>query len=875
MLTLKTSEHNIETDKNIITIDDVVITHIQDASDHCSITLITKVELESLEIIYQDDSIKDKNNKIEAYIGNVACDVYYDEEDRIILEKDIMPASTLTISYYILDSTNEEIQTNIDSIGIGQAKNGDEVVNIYQTLYTGKEDANNYLVMQSFEDILPTKIKIKHQIPYDLTIITSNNIFKIEQITDLTYLVDTEKYNNITDIYISKEVQNQSEVYDQILIEGIVNTTKTEQITQYTNVTSANAKSHGIYKYVTLSEEIELDLDYEIIDEKEIYQKYDEFQIKFTRNTSYFVIDKPVITILLPAELEYIDSYLEYTSIVDEKTYLSRDKDYPREIVEPLIIENYKETGKNAIRYIFTNQFPNSDSLTVVLSLKIISNQIKLLSFSGYIGNYQRTFYTNITKAETYIDILDLDNDNNESERIVKTGDVILSIASYDYDITLQSKGNQDKDYTTSSITSSGANVDYLLTVTNNNDVSLNNIEIVNILPNINDTYNLNTISRESEYQVYLINDIKAKIITDKSSIDTPIDIKYSLLDPIRFDEKNNTIGISSWEDKKEYTDVQSIKITKDILMPYEKLEITIPTITSLDSKTIANNTIAIKGQLNGDTIIKETNIVDVSINNQNLNINGYVWLDNGNGIYEEEKGLNNIKIYLLDEEYNILSQTLSTPYINKDGYYNFDNLESNNYYIKVDPNIYTFTKKLDSKINIDTKLSDLITLTDNQVVPAGLIEINYPIINAQNALVLKYEEYYPLENIAATDQFNVDITSNIKVIKNTVNTKEKGTYTVVYEVTDDYNLTTIKTIYVTVTDSKRELAKNDLLMSIALQQTAISHILNAEGEKIQKIIKTDNIDDILKTNNSVKCMVNSITSLEQIYQSQISLLKK
>lgn len=874
MLTLKTSNLNIETERNIIATDNIVMTQMQDTSTHCEIKLITKVPLEDLIITYQDDSIKDKDKIVAGYINGEAYEAYYDEEDKIVLETPTIPAATLTITYYIKDSTNENIKTDYQSTGIGQAKNGDEVVNIYSTLYIGETAATNYILTQSFESIIPTKIKIKHQIPYDLTIMTNNNIYAIEEITEDTYILDTTKYDAITDIYIYKETQQPSDTYDQIMLEGIITTTTTDTIFQYAYVTANNTRCSKEYKYIAVSEDIRLDLNYEIIEEQEIYQKGDEILLKFTRNADYYIIDKPVFTILIPEQLEYIDSYLEYTSIVDEVKYLSTEKDYPKEKIEPILISNYKDTTLTAIRYTFTTQFPNSDSLTVAITLKIISNLTNLISFSGYLGNYQSTFYAAKTTSEMYTDILDLDDDLNTTERIVKTSDIILNIDAPDYEVTLKSIGNQDKDYTTTSTTSSGSNVNYLLTISNDNDTTLNDIEIINILPNINDTYNTSKISRHSEYQVYLVDEITAQIETIDSIKDTEINITYSELDPIRFDENNLTIGTNTWKETLPYTNIQSIKITKTTLAPYEQLNITIPAITSMDAKTLAYNTIAIKAQLNNTIIIKETELNATSINNQNFNIKGYIWLDDGDGIYKEESKLNNMNIYLLDEKQNILNKTITTPYLTENGYYNFDNLDTNNYYIKVDPDIYTFTKQDESKININTKLTDLINLNENQIINAGLIEINNPIINAQNKMLLLNDQYDPLENITAKDQFNNDITNKIIVIKNTVDSTTKGTYIVTYQVTDDYNISTIKTIYITVTDSKITLAKNDIIQSIALQQTGIAHILNAEGEKIQKIIQTKSTKDILKTNKSVINTIYSITTLEQMLKNKITLIK-
>ncbi|MBP3487684.1 MAG: hypothetical protein J6K53_04730 [Roseburia sp.] len=69
--------------------------------------------------------------------------------------------------------------------------------------------------------------------------------------------------------------------------------------------------------------------------------------------------------------------------------------------------------------------------------------------------------------------------------------------------------------------------------------------------------------------------------------------------------------------------------------------------------------------------------------------------------------------------------------------------------------------------------------------------------------------------------------------------------------------------------------AASSLLQSIALEETAISHILNAEGEKIQKVLSLHNCDqkDILEVNKSVEDMVDKITSLEIVLKSKLDLI--
>lgn len=69
--------------------------------------------------------------------------------------------------------------------------------------------------------------------------------------------------------------------------------------------------------------------------------------------------------------------------------------------------------------------------------------------------------------------------------------------------------------------------------------------------------------------------------------------------------------------------------------------------------------------------------------------------------------------------------------------------------------------------------------------------------------------------------------------------------------------------------------AASSLLQSIALEETAISHILNAEGEKLQKAISLSCTQkDLLEVNKSVKDMVEKITNLETVLKDKLDLIK-
>lgn len=80
----------------------------------------------------------------------------------------------------------------------------------------------------------------------------------------------------------------------------------------------------------------------------------------------------------------------------------------------------------------------------------------------------------------------------------------------------------------------------------------------------------------------------------------------------------------------------------------------------------------------------------------------------------------------------------------------------------------------------------------------------------------------------------------------------------------------------ITASTTTRSQAITDLIQSVALEETALSHILNAEGEKIQKVVAMDDAtpEMLLATNKSVESMVNAVTRLEMILQSKLAVFE-
>lgn len=68
-----------------------------------------------------------------------------------------------------------------------------------------------------------------------------------------------------------------------------------------------------------------------------------------------------------------------------------------------------------------------------------------------------------------------------------------------------------------------------------------------------------------------------------------------------------------------------------------------------------------------------------------------------------------------------------------------------------------------------------------------------------------------------------------------------------------------------------------NIIESIATQEAAIAHILNAESEKLQRIIDSDNVDvtNLLDANQSVKNAVDTVIGLELALKAKLQIFKR
>ena len=75
---------------------------------------------------------------------------------------------------------------------------------------------------------------------------------------------------------------------------------------------------------------------------------------------------------------------------------------------------------------------------------------------------------------------------------------------------------------------------------------------------------------------------------------------------------------------------------------------------------------------------------------------------------------------------------------------------------------------------------------------------------------------------------------------------------------------------------TKRRQAITDIIESIALEECAISHILNAEGEELQKVVCFRDlcVEDIVTVNRSLCELIKDIDVLECTLKDKLKLFE-
>lgn len=73
-----------------------------------------------------------------------------------------------------------------------------------------------------------------------------------------------------------------------------------------------------------------------------------------------------------------------------------------------------------------------------------------------------------------------------------------------------------------------------------------------------------------------------------------------------------------------------------------------------------------------------------------------------------------------------------------------------------------------------------------------------------------------------------------------------------------------------------RDEAITNIIQSVALQEAALAHVLDAEVEKMKAIINGHHVttEDLFKLNKSVERLLNSVTRLEMMLHAKLELFE-
>ena len=138
----------------------------------------------------------------------------------------------------------------------------------------------------------------------------------------------------------------------------------------------------------------------------------------------------------------------------------------------------------------------------------------------------------------------------------------------------------------------------------------------------------------------------------------------------------------------------------------------------------------------------------------------------------------------------------------------------------------------------------------------------NVPIINATDKFINVGDTFTnedALKGVTAYDEEDKDITSKIKVIENTVNTEQEGTYKVKYSVTDNDGATATKTVNVTVerniilADNVTINNKIDKLYVDSNKVISASVSENASIKDIEWSVSDENVVSMEMVGNNIK----------------------
>lgn len=448
-------------------------------------------------------------------------------------------------------------------------------------------------------------------------------------------------------------------------------------------------------------------------------------------------LQNPFIAFVLPKELTFLDNS---KIIYNDNSLNSLIPILP----EAKIINNFSSNQDTLIIYEFKNNyafnFRQKSNFKISFDVEVnvgAIGEFKTYSILGLTENPQN-IAGNVLKYYDQFNVLNYQETNTYAKSTEFYNQILFFVSTKS---NKKVKGELDSvfsEYPNIGKTIEGGSIKYEITIENTGNANLTDVEIIDILPHVNDSGVILTNSkRNSDFNVYAITDVTAKIYKGSTTIPSTISLEYSKsYNPVRFGPLFNTIGlVNDWniEPPESLTEIKSIKIlTKDtILKPGEILLVMIDAVAPpfTESNKTANNSFAANityEDLFGNKqklLAIEPEMSSISVNKINENkgqISGFTWIDKNKTSLPDSTSVkvNDVGVILVNGNNVIEKIVFTTPNANNEnGYYSFSNLNFENYYLVFFAlEDFEFTKE---------NINDLIGSKVNQFNRTNIIELN------------------------------------------------------------------------------------------------------------------------------------------------------
>lgn len=133
---------------------------------------------------------------------------------------------------------------------------------------------------------------------------------------------------------------------------------------------------------------------------------------------------------------------------------------------------------------------------------------------------------------------------------------------------------------------------------------------------------------------------------------------------------------------------------------------------------------------------------------------------------------------------------------------------------------------------SITYSVTDKDNATTTKEVQVSVLENQKPEITATDLEIIEGSKFIPLSGVSAKDKEDGDLTQNIQVEKNAVDTSKVGSYEVIYSVSDSYSQMVTKSIIVTVVkDMEPVIEATDKEVTINQKFSPLDGITSSDKE--------------------------------------------